>query len=375
MKKFRVVVCGTKYGWVYLSALISENTPFRLVGIIAKGSLRSQQFAKEFAVPLYRKVDELPPNVDIACVVVRSTIAGGEGTNLALQLMRRGIHVIQEHPVHHGDVLKCLKQARDSGVCYHLNSHYVNVEPITTFIDYIQKAREHMQPLFVDATASVQTAYSLIDILGRALSGFSPYGFTKPVEWESSLADLNKNDVIPFQCLQGIIRGVPITIKLQNYYDPANFDNYFLIMHRICIGMTSGNLTLVNTHGPVVWSQTFFVPGYEQQSAVTSFSDRKAVFAACTEPTAVPFTNIKAPSINDIAVKHWPSAIRLALSRLREEILTGLAHPGQSEQYLLDLSEVWVQIMRKFGPSQQVSIPKPSAPFPDPLLYKEKLMI
>lgn len=374
LRKLNTVVCGTKFGHLYLSALAPDNAHLKLAGIVAKGSPRSQHYAREYDVPLYTNVDDLPAGIDIACVIVRSAIAGGDGTDLSLKLMRRGIHVLQEHPLHRGDVFKCLKQAKASGVCYHINSHYVNVEPIAGFIDYIQQAREHQQPLFVDAMASFQTAYSLIDVLGRALGGFKPYGFADPVEWNASLAALNNNDVIPFQCIEGIIGGIPITIKLQKFYDPASFDNYFLVMHRICIGMAVGNLTLVNTHGPVVWSRTFFVPGYEQQDEESAFKEGKAIFGSFNEPTAISFSDITAPSISDIAARNWPKAIRLALNRLREEIETGSVRFGQSEEYLLDLSDTWGQVMKKFGYPLAITIPEPQAPFPDPLTYGKAMI-
>lgn len=366
MRKLNVVVCGTKFGHMYLSALAPDNDRFKLVGIVAKGSTRSRDYAREYGVPLYRDVDDLPASVDIACVIVRSTIAGGEGTDLSLKLMARGIHVLQEHPLHRGDILRCLKAAESRGVCYHINSHYVNVEPIIGFIEYIQKLRKHQQPLFVDAIASFQTAYSMVDILGRALGGFKPCGFTEQVEWNDSLAEMNKNDVVPFQCIQGIMGGIPVTIKLQNYYDPDSFDNYFLAMHRICIGMPVGNLTLVNTHGPVVWSRTYFIPGYEQQRAESTLKEREAIFAACTEPTAISFSDTGSPSISEIIAQHWPKAIRLALHALVEEMETGRTPMGQSEDYLLDLSDTWIQIMRKFGSPTAIPIPEPPDPLPDP---------
>lgn len=38
---------------------------------------------------------------DMACVVIRSTAVGGKGTEIAGALLEKGIHVIQEHPVHY----------------------------------------------------------------------------------------------------------------------------------------------------------------------------------------------------------------------------------------------------------------------------------
>ena len=136
MKRYRVLVCGTAYGQVYLSTFLKRNSCFQLAGILGKGSERTKRFAQEFGVPWYSSVNELPNGIDIACVAIRSTIAGGQGTMIAKELLKKGIHVIQEHPVHSGDIQNCLKVAKENCVYYQVNSHYVHVKPVTMFIDY-----------------------------------------------------------------------------------------------------------------------------------------------------------------------------------------------------------------------------------------------
>ena len=371
MKKYRVLVCGTTYGQVYLSSFLMRNTDFRLAGIMGKGSPRSKQYARYFGVPLYGSVDEVPGDIDIACVVVRSTIAQGEGTFIARQFLKRGINVIQEHPVHAGDIAACLELAESNNARYHVNSHYVNVDPVTTFIDYMEKAVEKRKPLFIEATASLQTLYSLTDIIGRAVGGFRPYALSDPVKWDESMTEANHHDFIPFTCLQGVIKGIPVTLKIQNYYDPDAFDNNFLVMHRVSAGTDSGNLTLVNTHGPVVWSQGFSI--LEDSGGENSFRKRKTAFTAYTAPTAVSFAGIKAPSLSDVAKKEWPGAIHRALRQMKDHIESGISAPGQSKEYLLDLSGLWLEITRRMGTSRTMKIPMAPAPLPDPLLYLDIL--
>lgn len=70
-------------------------------GILARGSDNAVACAQGYNVPLYTDINQLPHNgINVACVVVRSTVVGGQGTKLANDLLMRGIHVIQEHPVH-----------------------------------------------------------------------------------------------------------------------------------------------------------------------------------------------------------------------------------------------------------------------------------
>jgi thiazolinyl imide reductase len=371
MKKYRVLVCGTTYGQVYLSFFLRRNTDFRLAGIMGKGSPRSKQYAKDFGVPLYGSVDQVPDDIDIACVVVRSTIARGEGTFIAGQFLKRGIHVIQEHPVHAGDMAACLELAESNNACYHVNSHYVNVEPVTTFIDYMEKAMENRKPFFIEATASLQTLYSLTDIIGRAVGGFRPCVLSEPVKWDESMTEANHQNFIPFVCLQGVLKGIPVTLKIQNYYDPDAFDNNFLVMHRVSIGTDSGNLTLVNTHGPVIWTQGFSI--LENSGSENFFHNRKTAFTGYTAPTAVSFNGRTAPSLSDIARREWPDAIHRAFIQMKDHIESGIPAPGQSREYLLDLSGCWLEITRRLGASCTMKIPTAPAPLPDPETYPDKL--
>lgn len=174
MKRYRVLVCGTAYGQVYLSTFLKRNSCFQLAGILGKGSERTKRFAQEFGVPWYSSVNELPNGIDIACVAIRSTIAGGQGTMIAKELLKKGIHVIQEHPVHSGDIQNCLKVAKENCVYYQVNSHYVHVKPVTMFIDYMQALSKSIGLAYIEVTTAPQITYSMLDILGRALGRLSP---------------------------------------------------------------------------------------------------------------------------------------------------------------------------------------------------------
>ncbi|GHM26295.1 hypothetical protein ECZU45_00820 [Escherichia coli] len=61
---------------------------------------------------------------DIACIVVRSTVAGGTGTQLARHFLTRGVHVIQEHPLHPDDISSLQTLAQEQGCCYWVNTFY-----------------------------------------------------------------------------------------------------------------------------------------------------------------------------------------------------------------------------------------------------------
>lgn len=361
MRRFNVVVCGTNYGQTYLTALRSRDSGPRLAGILARGSRRSQAFADELGVPLYRDVEELPRDVDIACVAVGDSPLAREGSKLAGRLLDRGIHVIQEHPVYPVDVVRAIKKARERGVRYHLNAHFGDVEPVRTFIQLAAELRESGEPLFVDAMASAQCSYSLLDILGRVLGSLTPYGFTQAPSWDAGLLALCKSDPLPFRCVQGVLGGAPATLQVQGYYDPADAGNHQLVMHRICVGTRRGNLTLLNTFGPIVRSEAPYAEGYEldQTSSAVTLETRLARLAGRTAPLAASVGEAPPLSLKELTLDRWSDGILRALSRLCQEIEAGTVSPAQSEEHILTVSKAWFDLMQRVGAPRQVSLPRP----------------
>ena len=103
--KQRVLIVGAKFGEMYLNAFMQPPEGLELVGLLAQGSARSRELAHAFGIPLYTSPEQITRMPDIACIVVRSTVAGGTGTQLARHFLTRGVHVIQEHPLHPDDML------------------------------------------------------------------------------------------------------------------------------------------------------------------------------------------------------------------------------------------------------------------------------
>lgn len=194
-RPLRVVVCGTRFGRVYLRGIEKLKDKFQLVGILARGSEQAAKCAREYKVPLYTSTEQLTKeNVDIVCVVIRSAVLGGAGTNIADQLLSKGINVIQEHPVHYEDVLRCRKTARKSGAYYQINSFYSNLQTVRSFIDVTRKVLKKSEAIYIDAACSMQVLYPLVDILGQALGGFRPWSFK---------LDNDNSEKNPFSSLSG----------------------------------------------------------------------------------------------------------------------------------------------------------------------------
>lgn len=79
----RVVVCGARFGQVYLEAFRNPDLPFELAGVVAAGSERSRACARRYGAPLYTDPEQLPDDIDMACVVIRGGLLGGRGSELA----------------------------------------------------------------------------------------------------------------------------------------------------------------------------------------------------------------------------------------------------------------------------------------------------
>ena len=339
-----VVVCGTKFGRVYLSAFRRAGFPFELKGILARGSERSRACAAAYRVPLFTDPSALPIDVDIACVVVGASLNGGRGAELAQALMARGIHVLQEHPLHEVELGECLRRARQAKVVYRLNTHYVHVPPVRRFIETCHELFRRQRPVFVDAACGFQTAYTLLDILGAALQRLGPWALSGPLDVPVEVRSLG-NTPAPFRCLAGVIGGVPLTLRVQHELDPGDPDNYIHLSHRIAIGTEGGVITLVGGHGPMLWSPRAHLPGDARDTA--AIDDSTAWHFSL--PSSSPLGEPAGPSFREILTSLWPDAVAHALIETRDAIL-GRENSFDRGQYYLTLCRIWQDMTARLGP-------------------------
>ncbi|MEV2236924.1 Gfo/Idh/MocA family oxidoreductase [Micromonospora sp. NPDC049891] len=342
-----VVVAGTRFGQVYLEAFRATTAPIRLAGVLARGSERSRACAARYGVPLYRDPDELPDDIRIACVVIRGGLLGGPGTELAGRLMARGVHVLQEHPLHHDELADSLRTARRHGVIYRLNPFYRHLPPVRRFVGAARDLLRRQRPRYVDAACGFQLAYSLFDILGLALSGLRPWSFNPPAVPGAGPSDLSP----PFRTLEGVLAGVPTTIRIQNELDPADPDNYAHLLHRVTIGTDAGNLTLVGTHGPVVWSARPVFPRTVADPAAPAHFDKGVDVRAA--PSAVVLGPTASASYEELFATMWPAGVATAVDELRRDIPGG---PARADgQYQLTLCQLWQDVSALLGPPDLIA--------------------
>jgi thiazolinyl imide reductase len=240
MNPLHILVCGTNYGRIYLEAIRLGGAPYLLAGILARGSLRSQQAAREYGVPLYCCVEDLAPGIDLACAAM-----GASGSHVVLSLIARGIHVLCEHPQKPSRLQSALTAAASRDLCFHANGHFADLEAAAAFIRQCRQQSRAAPPSFFHVTATDRSLYAALDILRRVLDSFAPFEFHVT------------SRLPPFTIVQGLLGHVPVTFHLQYGADGRPLPDgspAYLVDHRIAAGFLSGTLTLLSMNGPVVWN-------------------------------------------------------------------------------------------------------------------------
>lgn len=339
MRRLNFVVCGTTFGRVHLAALRDEPEWGRLVGVLARGSDRSVAVAEQAGVPLYQSVDELPDTVDAAVVAVRSEVAGGAGTDLALALLDRGIHVVQEHPMHHDEVVRCLRAARHNRVFYQVNDHYLHLAPIRRLVAATAVLRRHGLPLHIEASTGIQVSYALVDILARLVPSLRPWRFGTPAEPPAV-----PGGSAPLRGVDGVLGGVPVGIRVHNQLDPADPDNHAHLLHRLAVTTAAGTLTLPDTHGPVLWSPRLHVDAGADLATDPYLARPSTVALPGTEPTD------QATVIGGA----WPAAMASALAGFAAAAVAG-EDPMRLGQTQLTVCRVWQDLTSLLGQPELIT--------------------
>lgn len=353
----RVVVAGTSFGRVYVDAVRSRPDRFTLAGLLARGGEYSRRYARTLGVPLYTSVAELPGEVDVACVVVRSGATGGPGAELAQHLLRRGVHVLQEHPLHAAEIEDCLRAARAGGAAYAVNTLYPYVRPIRRFLAAAAALRRRGPFRFIDAACNSQVAYPLLDVLGRAAGRLRPWSFGAPCPVDAELAALATARQ-PFESLHAVIGGVPVTLRVQNQVHPDDPDNHSLLLHRISIGAEGGVLTLADTHGPVLWNPRLHAGRDETGRLILSGpgTDRLGV------PSTVILGEDRMWTYHQVFAELWPEAVAAALCDLARDIGRP-SRRARAGQWALGVARAWHDLTARIGLPELIT---PGEPEPVP---------
>ena len=332
-KRLRTVVCGSTFGQFYIEALKRLPDCFQVVGLLAKGSDRSLQCADRYGIDLYTDVEQLPDNTDLACVVLRSGVMGGDGSLVSLSLLDRGIHVIQEQPVHHKDLASCLKLARKNGVHFRLGDLYVHLPAVQRFIACANAMFKQQDGLYIDAACATQVSFPMMHILLEALPALRPFKINHVVHDEG-----------PFQLMSGVMGKIPFTLRAHNEVDPDDPDNHLHLLHAITLGVAGGSHSLTDTHGPVEWRPRLHIPKHMSILDPSTQIDTDCLPGKSTQALGPSGTfDYKA-----LFTHQWPEAIGRDLLALRETILGKHNDDARAQQELL-IARQWHDVTHALG--------------------------
>ncbi|MCE7007289.1 Gfo/Idh/MocA family oxidoreductase [Kibdelosporangium philippinense] len=341
-KPLRTIVCGTNFGRLYLDAL-RALPQFELVGLLSRGSGYSAALADRLGVPSYSRVEDLPAAVDVACVVVPSGVPAGVGTALAVRLLARGVHVLQEHPLHPDELATCLRAASAHGRQYRLNTHYPRLPEVRRFLEAATRLRGKRKLLFADVVTPVHLLQPVVDIIGQALGGLSPCTFGEPVGSG------------PIRTVDGVIAGVPLSLRVHHQLDPTDHDNHALFWPRITVGSDGGVLTLADVHGPVLWSPRLH-SRREDDHRLTLAGGSLELPTTSTLGPVVRHQPTYAEAFRTI----WPAAIGAALTDFATA-MGETADPLRWGQRDLAVCRRWQQLLDRLG---QPDLIRPATPTP-----------
>ncbi|UGQ12383.1 Gfo/Idh/MocA family oxidoreductase [Yinghuangia sp. ASG 101] len=344
MTRARVLVCGANFGRFHAAAILARPEAYELAGVLTRGSAAGRAWAAELGVPFHTDPDTLPDGIDIACVAVGSAISGGGGTELAARLLARGIHVLQEHPLHLDEFTASLRLAREHGVQYRVASQYPHLAAVRRFVAAAERLRARRQVTFADLVGPVHLLHPALAVLGSALGGLRPWDVT-------AFPALPGH---PFRVLQGQLAGVPLTVRVHHELNPADRDNHALLWPRVTLGTDGGVLTLADLHGPVLWHPR---PHADRDDDGRFILHGPATGHLDLAPAA---TLAPAPhaSFHDVFDRAWPEAIAVGLDALRAAAADG-TDVLRAAQFDLTVCRIWSRTVGLLGPPTLVRPPRP----------------
>ncbi|MGL5440734.1 MAG: Gfo/Idh/MocA family oxidoreductase [Filifactoraceae bacterium] len=332
----KAIVCGTTFGQSYIKAIKKMNG-IELAGILAFGSSRSERCAKEHNVPLYIDVNYIPENIDIAFVVIKSSVLGGKGTELAENLLKKGIHVMQEHPIHYKEIENCLKVAREFNVCYMVGNLYNSLRTIEKFVKAAKYLNEKDILQHVDIMTSSQLLYSLIGILNESLPLFRSFDIV------STLTDRR----YPFNRIVLSNKQLDINLQIHNEVSDIDGNNHMHVLHKITFFYKSGRLDLEDTFGAVIWRNRMSI------SDSIVLSSKESVSDCLDKLMRLGLGDYNNLTHSCLLYEIFPEGIKKEVEKFIENTKQKRADSAWVQKEIL-LSKKWGKIMEEIGFPQNV---------------------
>lgn len=246
MKK--CIVCGSRFGQFYIEAL--KRIPnINLHGLLATGSERSIDCANHYQIQLYNDVDELPDDIDLACIAIKSEVQGGKGNLIAESLLKRGIDVIFEQPLSEKEYISLFKLAKKEKRYFTVCNLYSQLPSVQNFIQNFKFIKKEQSIKYINVEFATQLSYPVAQLLSLLIPEIKNIEFS----------DSKKGDG-PFQFLSTAINETQLNLIAYNEAVENEIDNFMRLLFSIKIGFEGGELNLLDPQGDVFWKEYIKFP-------------------------------------------------------------------------------------------------------------------
>lgn len=338
-RKMKAIVCGSTFGQFYCEALSTIPDWVEFDGILSTGSERSRRCAERYGVNCYTSNAELDSDITLACVVARSGVLGGNGTKIALELLEKGINVIQEQPVHYKDIELCVKAAKKNKVLYRVGNLYEFLPNVKCFIQCSKKLCTLSKPLYLDVGCASQVSYPLIKILSESLPTLRPF----------EILSVSK-EIKPYDTVTAVVGDIPVLFQVQNEVNPDDPDNFMHYLHKITMITDYGRLCLEDTLGSVTWYNKMFVPVHGTDLSILKEEKAKAKSKALSAKSSITVYAPEEMDFGSVFASQWIPAIAEDVKEFIELIEKGTAAEINScYTKTIFASKVWHQFTSELG--------------------------
>lgn len=330
LNMLKAIVCGTIFGQSYMNA-IKKAKDVELVGIFAHGSERSKKCAKQYGVPLYTDIEDIPGDIDIAFVIIKSSVLGGIGTELSKSLLTRGVHVMQEHPIHYKEMEECYKIARKNNVSYRIGNLYNSLESVEKFIQASYYLNKIDTLKYVDVLSSSQGLYTLMGILSESLPKFRSL----------NIVSNSQEKRYPFNKVIITDDSIDIDLQIHNEVSDHDGNNHMHLLHKITFFYESGRLELEDTFGSVIWRSRMDI-----SDSLMLEKNRKDIYP--DKLMNLKIFDENETSFSSLLSAIFPKAIHKEIEKFVKEIKSSEVNVANIQKEIL-ISKKWSLITEEIG--------------------------
>ncbi len=237
-----------------------------------------------------------------------------------LQLVRRGIHVLCEHPYPAGALKKALLLASNHKVQFHVNGHFASLPAPSAFAHDFRRLNKLTSPEFVEVMATERSLYGALDILASAM-GRLPSFRGRVLSRRAK-----------FVLLEGTLATLPVRVSVQvsgkkGSGQLADGSPAYLLDLRLTAAFPTGLLTLLSVAGPVVWTSA--------PAQVLGNQEPLSMICHRGEQT-----------LAELGEQRVQANLE-ALNSIRDAILGRGAPETQQPEHILQVSKAWEHIGRQ----------------------------